>query len=142
MKRTFITTGIAAFFAFAGCAAATEPEVDQIAQQKMIGLSKKKIVACLGAPAKRVRIGSTDIWTYPIGAAPFETLFFSPALSMAASGSGSGSCDVDVILTNGAVSQVVYRGADGGPLPLGRECLFQVQNCTEPAAPFVVRATY
>jgi hypothetical protein len=35
-------------FALAACE--ERPEVDQIAQQSMIGLAKKKILACMGAP--------------------------------------------------------------------------------------------
>lgn len=144
MRRTFTTAATIASLAFA-IGVARGAEVDQIAQQKMIGLSKKAIVACLGAPAKSVRIGATDIWTYPIGAAPFETLFFAPAFSMAAgapSGAEAGSCNVNIVLTNGAVSQVVYHGADGGPLQLGRQCLFAAQDCAAPAQPPVVRARY
>jgi hypothetical protein len=143
MKRTLITAGTVVLFAAASYAG-QEPEVDQIAQQQMIGLSKKKILACLGAPAKRVGIGATDIWTYPIGEAHFESPFFAPAFLLAPSASAGDkrACDVNVILTNGAVSQVVYRSADGGPLPLGRQCLFAVQSCTSPVAPFSVKAAY
>ena len=36
-------------FALAACEP-WPPEVDQIAQQSMIGLAKKKILACMGAP--------------------------------------------------------------------------------------------
>ena len=136
--KTIAAAGPIVFFALA--AHAWEPEVDQIAQQKMIGLSKKKIHACLGVPAKRVRIGSTDIWTYPIGLSHVESLFPAPALAMAPSSSAdTGACNVNIVMTNSAVTQVVYHNADGGELPLGRQCLFAVQNCTEP---FVVRAAY
>jgi hypothetical protein len=133
---TIATIGPIVFFAFAACA--WDPEVDQIAQQKMIGLSKQKILACIGAPAKRARIGSTDIWTYPIGDARVESPLFSPALDMGASAlmgaDNRSSCNVNVVMTNGRVTQVVYHGADGGTLPLGRQCLFAVQNCTESSA--------
>jgi hypothetical protein len=144
MKSLILTAGTIAFFLLAS-GVGQAAEVDQIAQQKMIGLSKKHIRICLGAPAKRVRIGSTDIWTYPIGQTIGDSPFFSPALFMALPGvfgADNGACDVNIVMTNGAVSQVVYHAADGGPLPLGRECLFAVQNCTEPAPGGVVRATY
>ena len=144
MKSLIMTAGTIAFFALAS-GVGQGAEVDQIAQQKMIGLAKKKILVCLGAPAKRVRIGSTDIWTYPIGQTIGDNPFFAPALSMAPSGvfgADNGACNVNIVMTNGAVSQVVYHAADGGPLPLGRQCLFAVENCTAPAAPVVVRATY
>jgi hypothetical protein len=144
MKSLIMTAGTIAFFALAS-GVGQGAEVDQIAQQKMIGLSKKHIRICLGAPAKRVRIGSTDIWTYPIGQTIGDNPFFAPALSMAPSGvfgADNGACNVNIVMTNGAVSQVVYHAADGGPLPLGRQCLFPVENCTEPAESVVVRATY
>jgi hypothetical protein len=144
MKRTFVAAGTIVFFALAGCVG-QGPEVDQIAQRKMIGLFKGKILACLGIPAKRVSIGSTDIWTYPIGDLHVESPFPAPAPDMAAlasPGAGVSGCNVNVVMTNSVVSQVVYHSADGGPLPLGRQCLFAVRNCTEPPEPFVVHATY
>jgi hypothetical protein len=144
MRSLFLTVGTIAFLALAG-GAGQGAEVDQIAQQKMIGLSKKHIRICLGAPARRVRIGSTDIWTYPIGQTIGDSPFFAPALSMAPPavfGADNGACNVNIVMTNGAVSQVVYRAADGGPLPLARQCVFPVENCTEPKPPAVVRATY
>ena len=144
MKSLILTAGTIAFFALAS-GVGQGAEVDQIAQQKMIGLSKKHIRICLGAPAKRVRIGSTDIWTYPIGQTIGDSPFFSPSLFMAPPfvfGADNGACNVNIVMTNGAVSQVVYHSADGGPLPLGRQCLFAVESCTEPAPPHVLRATY
>jgi hypothetical protein len=143
MERAWIVAAVA-LFGLTGSAAAWEPDVDQIAQRKMIGLAKKKILACLGEPDKRVRIGSTDIWTYRNGEARIESPFFAPVLSMSATAPAvlGQSCNVNVIMTNGAVSQVAYAGANGGLLPLGEQCIFAVTNCTTPPAPVVVRAKY
>lgn len=144
MKRTSITAGMMGFLALVGCVG-EGPEVDQLAQRGMIGLPKRNVLACLGNPAKRVSIGSTDIWTYPIGDLRVESPFPAPALDMASSaapGAATGACNVNVVMTNSVVSQVVYHSADGGPLPLGRQCLFAVRNCTAPAAASFVRATY
>jgi hypothetical protein len=144
MRRTSITAGMMGFLALVGCVG-EGPEVDQIAQRSMIGLSKRHILACLGSPAKRVAIGSTDIWTYPIGDLRVESPFPAPALDMspsATSTAGAGACNVNVVMTNSVVSQIVYHSADGGPLPLGRQCLFAIRNCTSPTQPYVVRATY
>ena len=80
MKSSFISVGAIAFFAFTSCAGA-EPEVDQLAQQKMIGLSKKKILACMGSPARRLRVGSTEILIYPSGNAVVEGGLFSPGVN-------------------------------------------------------------
>ncbi len=43
-------------------------EVDQVAQQSMIGLPQRDILACLGRPAQRAPAGqATEIWTYTGG---------------------------------------------------------------------------
>ena len=131
MKSALTITAALALLAFVG--AATAAEVDQIAQQKMIGLSKKKIRACMGWPAHRVRIGSTDIWTYWTGSAEVEGLFLAPGVNGMASWFGHDrSCDVNVVMTNSRVSQVTYSAPDGGLLPLGELCNFAVENCAPP----------
>ena len=142
MTSPFLAAATAVgLFALLGAAAASEPEVDQIAQQKMIGLSKKQLLACMGAPAHRMRIGSTEIWTYPTGSALVEGGIFSPGLNGMASffGGADAFCNVNVVTTNGAASQIYYSAPDGGPLRLGEQCLFAAQNCE---APWVVRARY
>jgi hypothetical protein len=108
-------------------------EVDQVAQQSMIGLSKRDILACLGQPATRAKAGeATEIWTYvggqmrgygPQWAIGLNTnlLPFAPP----------GNCDVVLVMTNARVSQVGYAAVDGGALPLGRECLFPVEACVK-----------
>ena len=46
-------------------ACAERPEVDQIAQEDMIGLSKRDIVGCMGEPvSRRAPAEGTEIWTY------------------------------------------------------------------------------
>jgi len=117
------------FLALAGCEAG-RPEVDQIAQQSMIGLSKKKILACMGAPAKRVTIGTTEIWTYPSGTLQTEGPQWAIGLNLGAPPFGPrGICNVKVVMTNAKVSQVAYSDADGGDLPLGQQCIFPVEAC-------------
>jgi hypothetical protein len=139
MKRASIKSGAVAFFGLAACAAAAA-EVDQIAQQKMIGLSAKRILACMGRPAEKMIIGSTQVWTYPRGSVWVEGGPFSPGVNGMASFFGADiACKVNVVLTNAAVSQINYAAADGGPLRLGEQCLFAVRDCAELS---VVRARY
>jgi len=121
---------IAAAFALASLAAAQAAEVDQIAQQKMIGLSKKKIRLCMGLPALRVAIGATDIWTYRTGGAQVEGFFLASGANGMASWFGPDRfCNVNVVMTHARVSQVTYAASDGRPLPLGEHCDFAVENC-------------
>jgi hypothetical protein len=130
MKTTFAIAATLALLALT-VAAAPAAEVDQIAQQKMIGLSKKTIRLCMGWPAKRVAIGSTDIWTYRSGSAEVEGFFLAPGVNGMASWLGRDRfCNVNVVMTNARVSQVTYHAPDGRPLPLGERCLFAVENCT------------
>lgn len=117
--------------ALAGCEASGS-EVDQIAQQSMIGLSKKKVLACMGAPAKRVTTGSTEIWTYSSGYLRTEGPTWAIGLNLSAPPFGpSGPCNVSVAMTNSRVSQVTYSVPSGGGLPLGQQCIFAVENCVQ-----------
>jgi hypothetical protein len=117
--------------ALAGCEA-SRPGVDQTAQQSMIGLSKKKVLACLGTPPRRVRIGSTEVWTYPSGYLWTQGPPWAIGLNLGAPPLGpSGPCNVKLVMTNSAVSQVNYSVPGGGELPLGQQCIFSVENCLQ-----------
>lgn len=128
MSKIAATLGPFAALMLSGC----QPlEVDQVAQQSMIGLKARDIRACLGPPADRAPAGqATEIWTYPGGrlraygpqwAFPLNTNLFG----------GFGTCEVRLVMTNARVSQVGYAGADGHALPLGQECLFSVERCVK-----------
>jgi hypothetical protein len=130
VKKSVATAGLVVVLVLSGC----QPlEVDQVAQQSMIGLSKRDILACLGQPAQRVPTGqATEIWTYvggqmrgygPQWAIGLNTnLFpFTPA----------GSCDVVLVMTNAQVSEVGYTAVDGSRFPLGQECIFPIERCVK-----------
>jgi hypothetical protein len=108
-------------------------EVDQVAQQSMIGLSKRNILACLGQPAQRVPSGqATEIWTYtggPMrGYGPQWAIGLNTNLVPFAPG---GSCDVVLVMTNSHVSEIGYTAVDGSKFPLGQECVFSVERCVK-----------
>jgi hypothetical protein len=113
--------------ALAACA--ERPEVDQIAQQDMIGLSKRDILACMGAPVRRHALGEgTEIWTYAVGTTTTDSPPWAAGLNFSALPPPA-PCDVRVIMTNTRVSQVAYAMPDGRALPSGRQCTFAVQSC-------------
>jgi hypothetical protein len=118
---------ILALLALGGCGL-EKPETDQVAQAKMIGLPKKKIIACMGKPARRRAIGSTEIWSYPVGTVEIEGQGFA-TFGFPRHG---GACAVNVIMTNGLVSQIAYSGPAGDPLDLGEYCRFSAQDCVWP----------
>jgi hypothetical protein len=114
-----------------GCGNA--PDVDQIAQQRMIGLSKRDLLACLGRPTWRAAPGEvTEIWTYAGG----QMRGYGPQWAIGRNTNlppfaWPGACEVKAVMTNGRVSQVAYAAANGGALPLGQECVFPVERCVE-----------
>jgi hypothetical protein len=84
----------------------------------------------MGPPARRVAVGSTDIWTYRSGAAAVEGFFLASGLNGMASWFGPDRlCNVNVVMTNARVSQITYAAPDGRPLPIGEHCDFAVENC-------------
>ncbi len=128
MSRSVATLGLFSALMLGGC----QPlEVDQVAQQSMIGLSTRDIRACLGSPLNRAPAGqATEIWTYPVG----QLRGYGPQWAILLNTNlppfgGTGTCDVTLVMTNGRVSQVGYAAADGQALPLGQECLFPVERC-------------
>lgn len=129
VKRALRMAGLLALsLAAAGCS--DRPEADQIAQHSMIGLSKKTILACLGKPAWRDVVGSTQVWTYPIGALRSGGASWAVGLDLGATPIGpGGSCDVKLVFTNARVSQVTYAALGGGDAPLGQRCVFPVYDC-------------
>jgi len=125
--RTAITLLPLLGLSLAACAG--RPEVDQVAQTAMIGLSGRDILACMGAPVRRrVVAQATEIWTYPVGYASTETPPWAAGLDFALSAKPV-SCDVRLVMTNARVSQVTYALPDGRALPSGRECVFAVRPC-------------
>jgi len=120
---------LAPLLALALAACAERPEVDQIAQQDMIGLAKRDILVCMGAPAQRHALGEgTEIWTYAVGYTTTDSPPWTAGLNFSLSAKPA-PCDVRVVMTNAHVSQVAYETPDGRVLPSGRQCTFAVQAC-------------
>ena len=128
MRKSVAALGLIAVLALGGC----QPlETDQVAQQSMIGLSKRDILACFGEPAQRVPSGqATEIWTYAGG----QMRGYGPQWAIGLNTNlipftPGGSCDVVLVMTNAKVSEVGYTAVGGSRLPLGQECLFPVERC-------------
>jgi hypothetical protein len=103
-----------------------KPEIDQRAQSQMIGLTKKKIGACLGFPARRRGVGATEVWSYDVGHVRIEGEGFATF-----GHARHDACAVTVVMTHGVVSQVLYSGVGGDALDLGERCIFDVDRCVE-----------
>ena len=142
---------IALLMVLAGCAA-ERAIVAQDAQNKMVGLSKEQVLACMGAPASKAAEGQTEVWTYNSGNGQTSTFALSQATASvsgtgmatgnmttaSAVGSGTGTtfattsqryCVVGVVMAGGRVSRVNYSGPTGGLITGGEQCAFAVRNC-------------
>jgi hypothetical protein len=130
VSRSVAALGLIGGLMLGGC----QPlEVNQVAQQSLIGLKERNIRACLGPPLHRAPAGqATEIWTYANG----ETRGYGPQWAIPLNTNlppfaFPGPCESRFVMTNGRVSQVAYAAADGEPLALGQECLFPVEACVK-----------
>ena len=85
-----------------GCAG-QRAEIANYAQNKMIGLTKEQVQACMGPPASKSTEGATEVWSYP---------------------SGNRFCTVNVTMIDGRVKRMNYVGPTGGQLSQNDECFF------------------
>jgi hypothetical protein len=132
LSKFVATLGTIGIIALGGCQ--SQPlETDQVAQQSLIGLAKRDILACFGRPTQRVPSGeATEIWTYTGGQTrgygPQWAIGLNTNLVPFASG---GSCNVVMVMTNAHVSEVGYTAVNGSKFPLGQECVFSVERCVK-----------
>jgi hypothetical protein len=105
-QRTLVAVVIAA--CVADCAG-QRAQIANYAQNKMIGLTKEQVLACMGTPASKATEGATEVWSYP---------------------SESRFCTVNVTMMDGRVKRMNYVGPTGGLLSENEQCFFAVANCT------------
>ena len=89
------------------CCAAEREQIANYAQNKMVGLTKQQVLACMGTPASKATEGATEVSSYP-----------------------SGNCTVNVTMMGGKVKRMNYVGPTGGLLSQNEQCFFTVANCT------------
>jgi hypothetical protein len=132
-----------------GCAV-QRAQVAHEAQDKMVGLTKERVLACMGVPATKAVEGTTEVWSYNSGDGTVIASTFGNSTTNATVSGGpnyatgqanrfgstsgvsrSRFCTVNVVMTGGVVSKVNYAGPTGGPLTAGEQCAFAVQNCVQ-----------
>jgi hypothetical protein len=120
------------------------------AQEKMVGLTKEQVLACMGPPVTKAAEGATEVWSYNSGNDQTTINTFGNSTTNASISGGPGYaagsasrasssvgvasrryCTVSVVMANGRVNRVNYSGPTGGILTGGEQCAFAVQNCTQ-----------
>jgi hypothetical protein len=131
----------------AGCAI-QRAQVAGEAQNKMVGLTKEQVLACMGPPGSKAAEGATEVWSYGSGDGRSTSITQGSSITTGAITREPGgadyrantmgsslaitrgrSCTINVVMTDGRVSRVNYAGATGGLLTSGEQCAFAVQNC-------------
>jgi hypothetical protein len=121
----------------AGCSVQRSQQADD-AQNKMIGMSKERVLACMGPPASRMAEGATEVWSYGSGDGRIDTAGAVGSGGAFNATSRGHYCRINVVISQGTVSQVNYSGPTaGGSGPLGMllaahdQCGYAVQNCLQ-----------
>lgn len=140
-------------FVVGGCAV-QRAVVAQTAQDKMVGMSREQVLACMGPPATKAAEGATEVWSYGSGndrtttigtgyaqthgsisgerrGNQFSATGEATTTSLATVNSSRRYCTVNVVMTDGRVSRLNYAGPTGGILTGGEQCAFAIQNCVQ-----------
>jgi len=146
--RTIIKFGIVSLAAISvGACEIQRAEEASDAQVAMVGMPREQVLACMGAPANRVTVGDTEVWTYNSGNGRTDTLGvanawggWGSAVGVGTSTSTSRYCKVSIVMNGDRVTRVNYTGPTGGLFTEGEQCAFAVQNCTQQARTYSAAA--
>jgi outer membrane protein assembly factor BamE (lipoprotein component of BamABCDE complex) len=93
----------------------------------MVGMSKEQVLVCMGPPASKAAEGQTDVWSYN---SEDGTTIASGSVSQGVS--SRRFCQINVVMSGGAVSAVNYQGPTGGLITAGEQCAYAVDACVKP----------
>lgn len=116
---------LACLIGLAGCAV-ERAQIAQDAQNKMIGLRKEQVLACMGVPVSKATEGATEVWAYNSGGGNAEAAAFRGVAF-----AETHYCIINVVMSGGVVSKINYSGPSGGALTGGEQCAFAVRNCIQ-----------
>src|SRR6476620_4139135 len=112
-------------------------ETAENAQNKMVGLSKEQLLACMGPPADRTVENTGEVWSYisrgyvaggrssqQFCTTSLVTVFGSLCSDWLSPPTGprTTACRVHIVMNNSQVTQVSYVGPP-------EQCGFAVENC-------------
>ncbi len=131
MRTTFVLV-LAAILA-AACANSKfhRAEVAKAAQTELVGMSRKDVLSCAGAPLREAKDGDIEVLTYIAGGDGTAAAVgvANSSTGVAAVSSQRRYCEVTFVLQGGVVSKVNYSGRTGGFATAGEQCAFVVENC-------------
>ncbi len=122
---------IVALAATVGGCAIQRAQIAQDARAQMVGMSREQVLTCMGPPANKAAEGQTEVWSYNSGDGTTVT---SGSVSYG-NFSGVSSrrfCQINVVMSGGAVWSVNYQGPTGGLITAGEQCAYAVDACVKP----------
>ncbi len=144
---------IVMFLAFAllsACAMQRAQDADA-ARQRMVGMTKEQVFACMGLAKRKGMEGNLEIWAYDSGNGRVDRSRSATTLSRRGRSSGDffdslgeavtfsddisekRYCVVQVVMRENRVIKVNYSGPSGGFLAGDEQCAYAVRNClTQP----------
>jgi hypothetical protein len=96
------------------------------ARQKMIGMPKEQVLACMGVPVRRATEGTTEVWMYTADSGTVDV-----AASAGGASISQGYCDVSVVFTDGKIIRLNYSDHNDGMLTPGAQCAYAVRGCMQ-----------
>jgi hypothetical protein len=118
---------LAVSVAVGGCAF-QRAEVAQDARSQMVGMSKERVLGCMGPPVSKAAEGSTEVWGYDSGNG-MQVASISGDRYSATAVSSKRFCKINIVFAAGQVSSVNYSGPTGGILTAGEQCAYAVDAC-------------
>ena len=114
------------------------------AKVQMVGMTKPRVLACMGIPAQKAAEGKTEVWSYNSGDGHTST-FASGSAQTNVVGNAYGAtgvtnshsygvttsryCVVNITMIDERVNSVAYVGPTGGLATQGEQCAFAIRNC-------------
>jgi outer membrane protein assembly factor BamE (lipoprotein component of BamABCDE complex) len=119
-----------------GCSSFARSDVAAEARQRMVGMSKEEVLACMGPPKQKATVGMTEVWSYNStnGLGTSGSLGRYDKTSGFSTGGGTHQhyfCTVNVVMKSDIVSVVHYNGPRGGMMNRDEQCGYAVEHCVE-----------
>jgi hypothetical protein len=115
--------------ALSGCAL-QRAEVAQDAREKMVGMSKEQVLACMGAPAIKAAEGAGEVWGFNSGNG-MTVVDASYGRYGGSAVASSRLCNINIVFTGGKVATINYTGPTGGLMTAGEQCAYAVNACVK-----------
>ena len=96
----------------------------------MVGMSKERVLACMGAPATKAAEGTTEVWGFSSGNG-MTVVDASYGRYRGSAVASSRFCNINIVFTGGQVVTVNYAGPTGGLLTAGEQGAYAVNACVK-----------